>query len=185
MTAISTIEATALANYTAGLNSLVAAVATVPSDPSDAVRILVTLVSYQPTAVISAARASAALCRRLALVQLCSIVPTISYTSFDDVEQAVVLVTGLLDTEIEYAGDNYEDGVIGQLRDLLAQVVASLTAQGANLAPLVDRSFHQSFPARVVAQMLYSTGGRGDEIVARTDAPHPSFQPVTMRVLSR
>ena len=176
----------ALSDYSDAIAALVAGAVAVATDPADAVRILTSLAQYSvPAGSSTAAQATAALCRQYALIQLCQTLSTMSFSSYDDAAAAMALVTGLLDAEILTCADLFWDAQARGLQVLRTQITAALTALGANLAPLVTRSFGASLPASVIAQTLYQDGARTDEIIARVNPIHPSFCPRSVRVLAR
>lgn len=183
--ALSTNPTTDLTDYAASILTAVQAAAATAQDPTDALAMLASLAQpSDQTPSSGPAVAPAAACRRYALVVMCGIIPTIQFSSLNDAQACLTLVTGLLDAEILIAMNNFEDAVSSNMQDLRAQVVQSLTGQGANLAPLVTRTFPTSLPACVISQRLYQTSDRADDIVARNDIIHPGFCPTSLTVLA-
>ena len=124
------------------------------------------------------------MCRRYSLAALCTVVPTVTYYSSNDAIAAMQYIVGLIDAEIDTASLSFEDDVISALRATRGLIVLSLTAQGADLAPLVTRTFAQSLPISVISQLLYQTGTRADELLKRVNPIHPSFPNTTITVLA-
>jgi prophage DNA circulation protein len=126
----------------------------------------------------------ALLCRRLSLIAMAGAARDYQPTSYDDAESVLWQVADALDVEITAAGDVGDDLSFVMLRDLRVAVAEDLTARGATLAPLAERKFATNLPAIVMAQVLYGTAERADELVRRVDPIHPLFMPVDVLVLA-
>jgi prophage DNA circulation protein len=126
----------------------------------------------------------ALLCRRLGMIAVAVAARDYQPTSYDDAQAVLQRVVDALDVEITAAGDVGDDLSFGALRDLRVAVAGDLTARGATLAPLVERTFATNLPAIVMAQALYGTAARADELVRRVDPIHPLFMPDNVLVLA-
>lgn len=163
------------------------------ADPADGIRLLYGLAVFSPNSfttpsVIGRAQATMQtsmgnLFRRSAVISLAKAGFTYQPSSSDDAANVRNLITDRLDSEIEIAGDNGEDATFGALRALRGAVVNDLNTRGAALPSIKEFTFRASLPAPVLAQMLYRDPGRADEIERQTHAPHPAFQPLSVRVL--
>lgn len=163
-------------------------------DPADGVRLMAEMVNFYPsTPTVSSSIGQAMslmqtsignICRRSAVSVLAQACSTYQPSSGNDAVTVRNLVTGLLDAEIQVAGDNGEDATFQALRALRQAVVQDLNRRGAQLARMENVSFGASMPAAVIALRLYRDAGRGDEVAQESNAPHPSFQPLSFQVLA-
>lgn len=164
-------------------------VAHAAADPEDAIRILRPLATYRlplpASATTSLADVVAARCRQAALLTIYMTVPLVRLTSWDQAIALLYNVTDLIDGELAYCGEVFLDSVYAALDGMRAAVVADILARGGSLAPLRRITLPRSLPAAAVAQQLYRTGLREEELVARVDPDHPLFMPVEMLVLAR
>jgi prophage DNA circulation protein len=93
-------------------------------------------------------------------------------------------VTGLLDNEIDIAGDSFEDATFTALRTLRQAVVTDLNTRGAALPSLKSFAFQAQLPAAVLALRIYRDPSRADQLVSEAAPAHPSFMPGTFQALS-
>lgn len=163
----------------AAVQSLLDTVSSAIIAPADRLR------AYEMLALVPGSSSLAVLARRLAVIALCRASRNYIPSSFDDAQAVLLDVTDALDIQITAAGDADDDASYDALRALRRAVVADLTARGASLAPLVTRTFGDTLPQFVMAQLLYNDARRADEIVRRVDPVHPLFMPVTVQVLGR
>jgi prophage DNA circulation protein len=197
----------AVAAYAESAHGLAGAVAAAAPSPSDALRLLSSLIDAAPAlpgnlvapaypitpvfptpsaqAVALMAGASSDLFRRAAVIALAQAASGYQPTSHDDAAAVRIQVTGRLDAEIAIAGDQGQDETYNALRDLRTAVVQDLTARGTSLAALVVVSTPLSLPAPVLAQRLYRDAGRADELVAEANPIHPAFMPTTFKALGQ
>ena len=161
-------------------------VAAVPSAKSQ-VRVLMAMCSFtSPTladvsatgqTITAAAAAASALCRQAALAQLALSIAAYAPTSYNAAVDLQSSATVLFDAEILLVSDAGDTATSTALRTLRAAMIAQLSAQGANLAPLGTFTPGVSLPSLVVAQMLYQDASRADDLVAQVDPIHPGFFP--------
>lgn len=183
------------ANQVLGLAAAVGSVASTPRDALRALRPLLgfgenfaLVVGLSPARrqqrtnqqILVAAVRSAAAC---AAVRAAA---AITFTSYDD---AVGIRDGLaddIDRVALAAGDAGDDGGYLALQKLRLALVADVTVRGGSLARLRSMTLQAVEPALVIAQRLYGTAGRADEVVARNKISHPGFVPagVPLEVLT-
>ena len=188
-------------SYSAGTDMLAALAALVEAmragigDPASQVRVLLGLARFGyadgagGTVGVGAAMAvmrdaTAAACRRAALISLARASAAYQPTSYDDAADLRESVAAALDAEITAAGDSGEDAAYGALKALRSAVVRDLTVRGANLPSVAAVKLPVPLTALTVAQMLYTDAARSDEIVARSGAVHPAFIPVMFKALT-
>ena len=172
-----------------------AAILAATVNPADAVRLLSHLANFKPDAfttssVIGQAMATTQtalgnLFRRSTVASLANASASYQPSSANDAMTVRNTVTGLLDGEIEIAGDNGEDATFGALRSLRQAVVTDLNTRGAALPPLKTVSFQASLPAAVLALRLYRDPSRAAELVSEANPPHPAFMPLSFAALGR
>jgi prophage DNA circulation protein len=177
-----------------GLFDLAEAVRASANDPADAIRLLSQLATYSvpvPAAtsiwgqeVAGVTSATAALCRRAALISLARAVADYQPLSYDDAVAVRDQVAGLLDTEITYAADTGDTQSYLALRDLRTNIVQDLTTRGAQLPRLMTVTRNRPLPALVLAYELYADATRTDELISRVNPPHPAYFPTTFEALS-
>ena len=178
----------------ADVQALTSAVLASTVDPADGVRLMAAMVNFNPNVATTSSTIGQAqaqmqtavgnLCRRAAVVTLATASSTYQPSSSNDAVAVRTLVTGLLDNEIEVAGDNGEDATFAALRALRQAVVQDLNTRGAQLPSMKTFAFGASLPASVLALRLYRNANRGTEIVSETNAPHPAFQPLSFLALA-
>ena len=162
------------------VQALVATLLAACSDPTDALRILTGLVSTTPTGQT----AIDDLYRRATVVASVRAGATYQPSSQNDAASVQAQLTGLLDDEIEVAGDEGDDGSYQALKGLRVAVVADLRARGASLAPLKSYSFNTNLPALALAKRLYGDAARSDQLVAEADPVSPLFMPTQFEALA-
>ncbi|TAM50232.1 MAG: multidrug DMT transporter [Paraburkholderia sp.] len=189
--ALGTNSTAAFATAAQGVASAVFAAAPAPAD---AIRLLTSLATFQPatpttSSVIGVGMATMQsacgdLFRRAAIGSAALAASQYQPTSADDAAAMRDALAALIDSEIEVAGNQGEDGTYGALRSLRAAVVQDLNKRGAGLASVKTFSMKAGLPALVLAHRLYRDAGRADELVAQVDPIHPAFMPLSFRALS-
>lgn len=192
--AASSLDANATTAFATAAQGVASAVLAATADPLNGVRLLSSLANFQPSSpttksVIGNATATMQsacgdLFRRMAIGAVASAASTYEPTSADDAAGIRDLVTNLIDSEIEVAGNQGEDDTYGSLRSLRAAVVQDLNSRGAGLASIETFTMKTNLPALVIAQRLYRDAGRADELVAQANPIHPAFMPTTFKALS-
>jgi prophage DNA circulation protein len=177
-----------------GIMALTEALRSSAADPSDQIRLMISLAGFAPavptgTAAIGAAMATAtnctaALCRRAALISLANACAGYQPTSYDDAEQLKRQVRRLFDAEATIAADAGDCATYQMLAELGAAVAQDLDTRGAQLPELVTITIAVPIPAPVLAYRLYGDATRADDLTARADPPHPAFMPTEFRALS-
>jgi prophage DNA circulation protein len=165
------------------------------TNPADQLRILQSLAAFSfedgagGSVGIGAAQAimrdaTAAACRRAALVSLALASAAYQPTSYNDAAAVREAVAAALDVEITAAGDAGEDDAYTGLKQLRAAVVRDLTTRGASLPSTVPVTTRVAMPSLALAQTLYRDAGRADEIAAEAGAIHPAFCPTSFLALA-
>ncbi|MCQ8240516.1 DNA circularization N-terminal domain-containing protein [Rhizosaccharibacter radicis] len=135
-------------------------------------------------AIGTAQVATAALCRRSAVVSIAAACSDYQPTSYDDAQALRTRAAALFDAEILAAGDASDDATFGALRSLKAQVLADLANRATQIGRLVAVSRNMPLPAPVLAQQLYADGSRAPDLVTRADPVHPAFMPTSFEALN-
>lgn len=178
---------------TAAARATVVAIRTGAISPLDQIRLLSSLARFQPivatssapvgAAIVSAQTALAAMLRRSALIGLAEAISAWQPDSADAAQSALTDAVSLLDAEILVAADSGDSIAFGFLRDIRTAVVQDLSERGAKLAHLETYSYHASMPAIALAWTLYQDPTRVRDLIARADAPHPLFMPLSFEAL--
>jgi prophage DNA circulation protein len=188
------LSASTSAAFVSVIQALAAALLAAAVNPADALRLLMSLADFTPSAPTPASQlgdamatmqsATGNICRRTAVIALARAAQNYQPSSYNDAANVRTQVCALIDNEVTVAGDNGEDATLGALRSLRAAVIEDLTARGADLAQIETFTFKASLPALTLAQRLYRDPSRGDELVTQADPPHPSFMPVSFQALA-
>jgi prophage DNA circulation protein len=186
---------TTIAAFVSSAQGVAASLLAATTDPADSVRVLGNLAVFAPsaptpmspvgTSMASIQTACGNLFRRAAVVSVARGSAKYQPSSYDDAAALRTTVTGLLDAEIEIAGNSGEDATYNALRSVRAAVVQDLTTRGANLAKLVTITTGQPVPALALAQREYRDGSRADELIAESNCVHPAFMPTSFRALAQ
>lgn len=163
-------------------------------DPAIQMQLLFPLCDYkinlvQTSAPLGAAEnnlmtATAALCRRAALVCLCKAVAQWQANNWDEVTKIKQRLSVLLNDEIVTAIDAQDIDTANALKELRVKTLAILTNAAGELPHLRTITRNEPLPALFIAQQLYADASRADEVIQRTQPTHPAFMPVKMEVLS-
>lgn len=185
------------ARFGQGAAALADAVRLACADPADAVRILAGLARFTPAVPVSGLPADGigqelyVLVRRAALrVRLAAAASLVAAsadyrpTSQQDAAALRDTVADLLDALGTICADVFDDATARAIEAARVAVVEDLTARGADLAPVVTRSFGAALPAKVLAYRLYGDASRAGDLVARNEPPHPSFMPTQIEALA-
>ena len=166
---------------TAGdVQDLVGALQGACADPADALRIMAGLAAGPQTGVTGVDD----LYRRAAVTAAARAATTYQPSSYDDAVQVQNSVTGLLDAEIDIAGDEGDDATYQALKGLRVAVVGDLKARGGALAPLKTFTFALSLPVLYLAERLYGDASRAAQLLAEADPVHPLFMPMSFAGLA-
>lgn len=164
-------------------------------DPLDAVRLTSDLATFNLSvtppggdaiaAVIAGLAANAdVLMRRASAVSLARATADYVPPSQQDAARVSAQAADTIDVVALEAADRYEDQSYQALDAMRVAVIEDLSARGGSLSPVVTRTFGAQQPALVLAYRLYQTADRVGDVLARNDAPHPSFMPVTVEALA-
>lgn len=191
---IATDIAAATAAFAAGLSSVTEAIRTAAQSPADQVRLLSELANFYvapnaSTAPIAGAvatmeTATAALCRRSALVSLCVACSNYQPYSFQDATGLLTNVVALLDAEMLVAADGGDLNTWQAFRILRTAVVLDLTERAAQLPEQVTITTGVPLPSLAIAYQLYRDASRSDDLIARVDPVHPAWMPVEFEALN-
>lgn len=181
-------------SFAAAVQQLVTTFAESSSDPSDTIRLLSDLATFEPTGVFTGSPIGVAmqtmqtqcavLFRRTALAAVGQAVAAYQPSSYDDASALMVSTTTLLDAEIEVAGDAGDDASYMALRSLRSAVVTNLQLRGSSLAPLATMTYAASLPALVLAHRIYADASRADQLVQQVAPVHPLFMPLSFQALA-
>lgn len=186
---LSTATSAGLVSAIAGLAEALRAAAVAPADQ---IRLMTALSDFYPTPPVSSApigqtiaaseNATAAVCRRSALVSLARACAAYTPTSYDDALGLRSNVAVLMDAEMTIAADAGDSDAYGALRALRTAVITDLTARGANLAKLVEVTTPLPLPSLTLAYRLYGDATRSDDLVRRADPICPLWMPTDFAV---
>jgi prophage DNA circulation protein len=174
---------------------LATALAEATIDPSDAIRLLLPLCTFEPLPVFGSgplagviAEWQTAIMRNLhcaALSALALAASSYHPISYQDAFSLRALVCGAIDDEATRAADAGDGATYEALRDLRVAVSTDLAFRGANLPALVEVTTLVSMPSLAEAWDLYQDTSREPALVASADVPHPLFMPLSFPALSR
>ena len=181
-------------NFVDAAQSLAAAVKDAAVQPADAMRLLSVLAAPVPpdpatssaigSAMALVQQATGDVFRRAAVVALARASAAYQPTSVDDAAAVRDAVCALLDAEITIAGDQGQDATFNALREVRSAVSLDLATRGAGLASIIAVTSVQPVPAPVLAQRMYRTPGRADELVGQANPIHPAFMPTSFKARS-
>ena len=201
--AIATAGATAIAAATdlvspmllaGNLQDVAIAMLTAITDPADAVRIftqlqnfvLATLPSTSPLGMAEqqVINHMADICRRVAVIALAQAAANYQPSSQNDALTLQNTVCGLLDDEINIAGDQGEDQTFLNLKGLRDAVAQDLITRGAALPSIQKYSMNAAQPALALSYQYYDDITRTDELIGFANPIHPAFMPTQFQALS-
>jgi prophage DNA circulation protein len=174
--------------------AFVQAVAESASDPADAIRMLMSMVTYAPTGNTSNSQIGVAIAtmqtqcgnvfRRTVLASLAQACATYQPASQQDAQTLSTQVAGAIDAEIEIAGDAGDDASYTAMRTLRQAVITDLQSRSAGLAAVATFNFPTSLPALTLANRIYRDATRADGLVQQANPIHPAFLPVSFEALA-
>lgn len=181
--AAGTMEVRAIGTF---IQATTEAIATATPDPAERIRLMAVLADTSATIVqlTEQVRLLTDLMRRSALIAMARACAEVQPQSADEAMAMRDVVVAHLDAEMAIAGDSGEDATFAAMLELRRAVIVTMNAKGAALPSTRRFTFAGSLPAEVIALLVYRDPGRGDEVAMESGAPHPAFQPVTMRLLS-
>lgn len=180
--------------FCAASQAYVQAVAASAADPADAIRMLMSMVTYTPTGNTSNSQIGVAIAtmqaqcgnvfRRAVLASLAQSCATYQPASQQDAQTLSAQVTDAIDAEIEIAGDAGDDASYTAMRTLRQTVINDLQTRSAGLAAVTTFSFNASLPSLVLANRIYRDATRADGLVQQADPIHPAFFPTSFEALA-
>jgi prophage DNA circulation protein len=181
--------------YGAAAADVAGTLASSAADPSDRLRLMLTLANYDAGTTTSASAtgnaiatmqtAASNLFARTALVEVARAAGAYQPSSEDDASSVSALVSDALDAAIEIAGNTGSDDVFTALTTTKKAVVTDLKARGGALAAIVPYQFNASLPSLVLAQRIYRDPARADDLVQQANPVHPAFMPGSFSALAR
>ncbi|MDE2342914.1 MAG: DNA circularization N-terminal domain-containing protein [Betaproteobacteria bacterium] len=178
----------------ASAQQVVADIAACAENPSDQIRLLSPLASYQPLAPSSTApigsaisivqTATVSVWRRAALTGIARGTAIYQPSSYDDAAAQINAITTLMDAEILSAADLGDTESYLAFRALRAAVCQDLIARGGNLPHLITVQRGAALPSLVLAYQLYQDATRSDDLIARVNTPAPLWMPTKFQALS-
>lgn len=118
------------------------------------------------------------------LVQMARVAAETTFASRDDVDRAMGFLTASFDASEIAAADASDVKAYRALVALRATVVRDLTARARPLPKIVPFDLPRGLPALVLAQRLYGTAARADELIQENKVRQPLFCPRAGRALS-
>jgi len=162
----------------------IGALAGAAADPSDRVRVLLTLTSVRPPERTAFAAVFGDLLRTTAATALVRATAVYEPSSYDDAATVKAAVSAALDAALIAAADAGRADSYKALRALSSAALQDLTQRGAKLAPLRTVTLPEPIPALALAQRLYRDPNRAEQLVTEADPIHPLFMPTAFRALA-
>jgi prophage DNA circulation protein len=181
--------------FAAAATQLAGALVAAFNDPRDAIRLLISLTSWQPPLIpgtgplaAEANAAQAALADNLrcaACAALAGATQAYRPSSYQDATALRTAVCDALDAQATVTADRGNDASFAALRDLRTLVSLDLAVRGAALPYFVEITTAASIPSLAEAWALYQDTTREPALVAASGVAHPLFMPLTYPGLSR
>lgn len=156
------------------------------ADPADAMRLLLSLISFSVNLGAGGALAAAMnyAFRRAVAAALATASGQYQPSSYDDAAAIMAAVSGAIDAVAVESADAGDDASYEALTAMRVQVVTDLRARGALLARVRTITFGDNLPALMLAQRLYQDPTRADQLVNQAAPRHPLFMPTTFQALA-
>jgi prophage DNA circulation protein len=106
------------------------------------------------------------------------------FAAQEDADTARDQLAGLIDDLATAAADGGDDQGFLAWQSYYQSAVDDLTTRAKQAPSTLVFTMGVAMPALVLAQRLYQDPARGDELVARNDAPHPLFVPPVVQALT-
>jgi prophage DNA circulation protein len=106
------------------------------------------------------------------------------FTAQEDADNARDQLSGLIDGLATSAADGGDDRGFLTWQSYYQSAVDDLTTRAKQAPSTLTFTMGTAMPALALAQRLYQDPSRGDELVARNDAPHPLFVPPVVQALT-
>jgi prophage DNA circulation protein len=122
------------------------------------------------------------LIQRLALLQAATLLPSQTFTSYEDAVSQRNAITALLDDQAQTAADSTFPALI----DLRSSLVMAVPGPGSDLPNLVAYTSPETVCSLVLAQRLYGSVDNEQDLLTRNDVQNPCFimGGVSLEVLS-
>jgi prophage DNA circulation protein len=169
-------------NYATSITDLTEALRT--SSPTEAVRLLTNMASYQPGAIGIAQEANALLFRVANMASLSYALSEINPVSSNEAQSVLDTIIPLFDQLITDVSDAVMDETSAELKTLKSYVVSYLENLALTRPELMTVTYNTSLPASAIAYSLYRDAARADEIVFENNPVNPLFMPNSLMVLS-
>ena len=122
---------------------------------------------------------------RLALAQMTRILGATTFTSRQEVDDALARINAAFVPAEDFAAGQFNNAVWRPLLAMHGAAVRHLNARARPLPRIVAYSFGTRMPLLTLANRLFGDAGRADELLAENrDTVHPLFMPPTGRTLS-
>ncbi|GEP09805.1 hypothetical protein [Methylobacterium gnaphalii] len=122
---------------------------------------------------------------RYALAQMARILAATTFTSRQDIDDALARVNVAFQLAEDFAAGRFDQRVWRSLTALHAAVVRDLTRRARPLPRMVTYAFGARLPLLALANRLYGDAGRSSELLAENrGVVHPLFMPADGRALS-
>lgn len=149
-------------------------------DGIDAVRIA--MVGVSPSGLAGIAIANVGI--RFALGRMARILASTSFTSSQDVFNAIARMNAAFEQAEDYAANHRDPASYQGLIGLHAAVTRDLTTRAVSLPKLTTYRFARGMTAPTLANRLYGDAGRADELRLENRVIHPAFMPLGGTALS-
>lgn len=120
--------------------------------------------------------------QRLALLQAATLLPSATFTSYEDAVNQRNAITALLDDQAQNAADTTFPALV----DLRSSLVMAVPGPGSDLPNLVTYTPPDTVCSLVLAHRLYGSVAREQDLLTRNDVQNPCFVQggVSLEVLS-
>ncbi|HEX4860046.1 MAG TPA: DNA circularization N-terminal domain-containing protein [Rhizomicrobium sp.] len=119
-----------------------------------------------------------------AVIALGRIYAQTKFAAQEDADSARDLLASLIDGLATSAADAGDDRGFLSWQSYYQAAVDDLTTRAKQAPSTLTFTMGIAMPALALAQRLYQDPSRGDELVARNDAPHPLFVPPVVQALT-
>lgn len=155
------------------------------SDPGARIRVLSDLATLDVSSRSHATMdVTAAFCRQAALVGIARACEAWRPTSAAEAEAMRAKITKLFDAEADRLADSGNDDLSRATTALRIDLTENLSSRGAKLPEIITVRRNATMPALALAQQVYASSAKVDDMIRRGDPVHPAFMPLQMEALA-
>lgn len=121
---------------------------------------------------------------RMTLAEEVKVLAATSFTSSQDVQNALTQINNGFDSAVEYAADNRDPTCYQALIAAHAAAVRDLMTRALSLPSVITYSFARVMTSHALANRLYGDASRCDELRQENKVIDPHFMPITGTALS-